>query len=172
MAAGLLFAGMVLLASGCKDKCKNPKQYSEQTERGLREGPAVQCNAVVVCQYGGSTRRNELKGLEDPVIVDCRSDDENRRICAAAVKERQGTNDKHCDIEVSPAMICLDAAGTPDGSGPDVSGTTGGTLVTVGVGTGDYYFEGEGAGGAGGTGGAGGAGERGEEPGEGGQGGM
>ncbi|UQA60211.1 hypothetical protein [Polyangium aurulentum] len=54
----------------------------------------------------------------------------------------------------------------PDGSGPDVSGPTGGTLVTVGVGagTGDYYFQGEG--------GAGGAGGRGEEPGEGGQGGI
>jgi len=168
LVAGLLFAGMVVLASGCKDKCKNPKMASDRFSGRVVEGPAVQCNAVLVCQYGGRTRKNRLKELEDPVIADRHSDADNNRICAAAVKEQQGTawDGMHCDVEVSPAMLCLDAAGTPDGSGPDVSGPTGGTLVTVGVGagTGDYYFQGEG--------GAGGAGGGGEESGEGGQGGI
>lgn len=167
LVAGLLFAGMFVLASGCtRDDCKNRKMASERIRNEVREGPAVKCNAVLICQYGGTTHRSALKELEDPVIVDRRSDSLNSRICVDAVKRQQGTDERHCEVEVSPAALCLDAAGMPDGSGPDVSGPTGGTLVTVGVGagTGDYYFQGEG--------GAGGAGGRGEEPGEGGQGGI
>jgi hypothetical protein len=167
LAAGLLFAWMVVLAPGCsRDDCKNRKMATEKIRGQFEEGPAVKCNAVLVCQYGGVKRRTELRELEDPVIIDRRSDSQNSRTCVDTVKRQQGTDDRHCDVEVSPAALCLDAAGMPDGSGPDVGGPTGGTLVTVGVGagTGDYYFQGEG--------GAGGAGGCGEESGEGGQGGI
>ncbi|TKD05221.1 hypothetical protein [Polyangium fumosum] len=69
---------------------------------------------------------------------------------------------KECRVEASPALICLDGAGTSDG--PDSAGPTGGTLVTVGVGagSGDYWFDEEGEGGAG---------DWDDDPGEGGQGG-
>jgi hypothetical protein len=92
-----------------------------------------------------------LGAVEDPVIVDRRTDSSNREWCVDKVKGREGGNwDTNCDVETSPELICLDAKVMPDGSGPDVSGPTGGTLVTVGVGSGDYYFQSEGDGGAGG----------------------
>ncbi|MDC3984756.1 hypothetical protein [Polyangium jinanense] len=68
-----------------------------------------------------------------------------------AMKIRTYETEIKCEFEAAPALICLDGAGTSNG--PDYTGPTGGTLVTigVGVGTGDYWFdEEEGAGGEGG----------------------
>ena len=161
---GWLLAAVVVLGSGCSDRCRNPKRIVFQG----REGNAVQCNAVVTCPgYGGRpdmTKR--LEGLDDPMIVDRGSVAWNRDGCIDQVKKKDLC--ELAKISVSPTMICLDASGAPDGSGPDVTGSTGGTLVTVGVcaGTGDYWISEDGAGGAGGAGGFS------AEPGEEGQGGI
>jgi hypothetical protein len=163
--AGLFFLWIVVLGPGCfEDKCKNP----QRTVDGDVEGPALKCNAVMRCQHGGRfDAGHRLTNLEDPTIVDRHFDSTNKERCRnKAIKNLADQFDsKHCDIEVSPTPICLDASGAPDGSGPDVSGPTGGTLVTVGVGagSGDYYFQAEGEGGAGGYQ---------AEPGAGGEGGM
>ena len=118
------------------------------------EGPAVKCNVSVTCpMYGGrSDVTIILPDQEDPTIVDQGSSSWNKARCIDAMK-----NKNICDlgtIHIKPTLICLDAAGMPTGSGPNVTGTSGGTIVTVGVGagTGDYYFNGaeEGTGGFGG----------------------
>jgi hypothetical protein len=162
---GLLLASVVVFGSGCSDKCKKPMIMDENDRKlGLITGPALQCNVVVTCGRNGG-RPDERFALEphnDPKIVDRHSSATNIGRCTEAAWEK---GYQRCKVEVSPAPICLDAAGAPDGSGPDVSGPTGGTLVTVGVGagTGDYWISEDGVGGAGGAGGAGGSGA---EPGD------
>jgi len=152
--AGLL-ASVIVLGSGCSEKCKNPKILDDNERGVLITGPAVQCNAVATCRSNGGRpdERVPLQGLEDPTIVDRHSAERNRTRCIERVRLLEHYRD--CTFEVFPTMICLDAAGRPDGSGPDVTGPTGGTLVTVGVGagSGDFPLSGDGAGGAGGAGG-------------------
>jgi hypothetical protein len=156
--------GFVLFAPGCiDDKCKNPQRISE----GGQERNAIKCNAIVVCSYGGRTSREPLDKMVDPVIQDTYTESENKKQCLDRVKQKlwDQYSKQHCEFDASPAVICLDGQGAPDGSGPDVGSPTGGTLVTVGVGGGDYYLQSEGEGGAGGFGseGEGGAGGFGSE---------
>jgi hypothetical protein len=138
------------LAPGCSlDKCKNPKRGLD-TE-GI-QGVLYQCNAEVTC--GGHAGQPDtvvrLEGLNDPIVADKGYDSWNRGRC----KFLAGTKNICADvvkIDASPELICLDAAGGP---GPGVSDATGGTIVTVGAGSGDYHFNDEaledGSGGAGG----------------------
>jgi hypothetical protein len=102
------------------------------------------------CSRGGRFSKTALT-VEDPVIVD-RGTSTNKKRCEEVAKARETVSDvpPPCDYEASPEPICLDASYGPDGSGPDVGSPTGGTIVTVGVGSGDYYLEPEGVGGEGG----------------------
>jgi hypothetical protein len=94
-----------------------------------------------------------LSDLEDPSFVDRGSTTWNEAGCKAAVMKKFDTD---CAIEVAPEIICLDIAGGTGAPGPDYSGPTGGGLVTVGVGSGDFLLYGDG--GMGGYGGASGEG--------------
>jgi hypothetical protein len=146
-----LLVGFVLFAPACiEDKCKNPKMTED--ERG-NKGIAVKCNAVVVCHYGGRPpSKDVLDPLVDPTITNQGTSSSNKELCVNRMQRKLAGqySQQHCELEVAPEVICLDAQGAPDGSGPDVGGPTGGTLVTVGVGSGDYYLQPEGEGGAGG----------------------
>ncbi|MDC0741266.1 hypothetical protein [Polyangium mundeleinium] len=147
---GFLVAWSLVVAVGCESKCRNPKIHREL---GGLEGPAIQCNVVIMCpnQAGRPDSVERLEGLVDPVIRDHGSG--NRDLCkGAAMKIRPYEKQIKCEFDAAPALICLDGAGSSNG--PDYTGPTGGTLVTVGVGagTGDYWFDEdeEGAGGEGG----------------------
>ncbi|TKC96468.1 hypothetical protein [Polyangium fumosum] len=145
MAAGVLVAWGFLFGVGCGSKCRNPKLHVD--DDGI-EGSAIQCNITIMCpnQAGRDPSVEHLQGLVDPVIRDHGSTNESH--CRRKAKHR-GHVPEHCEVAAAPALICLDGAGASDG--PDFTGPTGGTLVTVGVGagTGDYWFGEEGAGGAG-----------------------
>jgi len=135
----LLCASSVALLGCPEDKCQNPKRIVDQ---GGREGAAVKCNAVIQCiERSGPPRKPRALGtLEDPVIVDWGSSSWNRDKCIGRVRQMDLSVCGRWEIQVSPEVICLDGSGPLDGSTPDVGGPTGGTLVTVGVGSGDYYF--------------------------------
>ena len=82
----------------------------------------------------------------DPVLVDGYGNEDR---CRQEIVDKQNVDLTRCQVEASPTLICLDGAGTSDG--PDYTGPTGRTLVTVGVGagTGDSWVDEEGAGGSG-----------------------
>jgi hypothetical protein len=170
-----MVVSMVVLAPGCReDRCKNPRIIYDGDKGGTFEGPAVKCNGIRTCR-GRQTRPDSVETLkeEDPVIADRGSAARNLDACRNKARHLPTCTD--VSYAFSPTMICLDADGGLSGAGPDFTGPTGGTLVTVGVGagvgTGDYYLQDDGAGGMGGAGGAGGEGGFSEAPGEGGQGG-
>jgi hypothetical protein len=161
---GVLLTWSVVFGVGCGEKCKNPKwtEYRHWKTARIMEGPAMQCNIVITCpgHQGRPDSKEYLQGQVDPVITDLGSP--TRDTCRQEAIVR-GLVDKYCTVDASPALICLDATGTTGGPGPDYTGPAGGTLVTVGVGSGDYYFDGDGAGGTD---------DSGAEPGEEGQGGF
>jgi len=145
---GALVAWCFVMGVGCGSKCRNPKMHRD--DDGI-EGPAIQCNVAIICpnQAGRDDSVEYLRGLVDPVIRDHGSS--NPGHCKRKARFRDLVP-KYCEVDAAPAPICLDGASPSDG--PDYTGPTGGTLVTVGVGagTGDYWFdEEEGAGGAGGS---------------------
>lgn len=165
---GVLVAWGVLFGMGCEKECKNPALTWDRVKGQANEirGPAVQCNIVEVCDpgQGRPIRRSPLSPLQDPQIVDRRSASDNRDSCIdKAIAQEKISWDSGCKFEASPALICLDAPSPSNG--PDFTSSTGGTLVTVGVGagSGDYWFDEQGAGGAGSAG---------ADPGAGGQGGI
>ncbi len=161
---GLLLWGVVF-GVGCEKECKNPAFTQDDLKgRGRIEGPAMQCNIVEECQGHAGRRdtRRALTPLEDPKIVDRGSKNDNRDSCRDKAI-RLELVDRQCKVEASPERICLDVPGTSNG--PDFTGSTGGTFVTVGVGagSGDYGSHEQGAGGAGSAG---------ADPGDQGQGGI
>ncbi|MRG96975.1 hypothetical protein [Polyangium spumosum] len=164
---GLFAVWSVAFATGCTDdECKNPARGTDTENNQQIEGPQMKCNVVLTCpRYGGRPDdRFALQGGDDPTIVDRQRESWNRNRCIEAVRRKGFSPD--CKIEVSPAIICLDADG--GSGGPGGPSPSGGTLVTVGVGagSGDYWFDDDGADGIGGEGGVS------EAPGEGGVGGS
>jgi len=170
MIIGWLAVGCLVLAPGCSGKCKNPKIVESvdwKTKQPIT-GPGMQCHVVDVCkQPRGADSRTPVSSSQDPVIVDYGSATAPR--CVEAAKLRLEVTDG-CHFEAAPEPICLDVAST--GGGPDYTGPTGGTLITVGVGSGDYYRNSDGTAGGGGLNdGTAGGGGLGGEAGAGGQGG-
>jgi hypothetical protein len=144
-------ASSVAVAPGCsEDKCKTPKITEWQDRRGnWQEGPAIQCNIVVVCKRNGGRpdSRERVKSLVDPVIVDRGSRSGNESACIDSAKFHELIGFE-CNAETSPEPICLDVGGPAGGPGPVAPPGT--TIVTVGAGSGDYRLSPKGAGGAGG----------------------
>ncbi|MDI1478570.1 hypothetical protein QHF84_18275 [Polyangium sp. y55x31] len=151
---GVLVVWGVLFGVGCEKECKNPARTWDRVKGQANEirGPAVQCNIVEVCDFGHGRpiKRIPLSSLLDPQIVDRGSASDNRDSCISKARDKKDiTWNPDCKLEASPELICLDAPSPSNG--PDFTGSTGGTFVTVGVGagSGDYWFDEQGAGGAG-----------------------
>lgn len=164
---GVVIETIVLFAPGCtEDKCKNPKVIDapDPVSKVMKHGPGITCHAVRVCPAGGGhpDSRYMLTALEEPKFVDRGRDSWNEAGCKQALLDMFNPANDRCSFEISPETICLDVGATTGGSGPDLSGPTGGNLVTVGVSSGDFQLNGNGAGGMGGFS---------AEPGDGGQGG-
>ncbi|MDC0741265.1 hypothetical protein [Polyangium mundeleinium] len=146
---GWVVAWSLVVGVGCEKECKNPAlTWDEVKGRGRIEGPAMPCNIVKVCDpgQGRPIRREALTPLVDPKIIDRGYANDNRDSCIHKA-QRLELIDSGCKGEASPERICLDAPGSSNG--PDFTGSTGGTFVTVGVGagSGDYWFHEQGAGG-------------------------
>jgi hypothetical protein len=148
----LLFAGIVVFAGCFEDKCKNVKVIEEREWKTGRlvTGPGMQCNVVQICpgMAGRPDSRTPLPGLVDPTIVDRGSRNENRDRCRQSAISQELVP-QGCQVDASPALMCLDANGAAGGPSP-----TGDIIVTVGAGagSGDFPFADDDAAGTGGTG--------------------
>jgi hypothetical protein len=153
LAIGFVVLSPFLFVPGCTDDtCKHPKIITVPDTKDMGQlvtGPGIQCHVVEVCggHAGGPDSRRALTPLEDPQIVDYGSQNASR--CKTVAIKRKLV-DKFCSAEASPERICLDVDGGPGGPRSDVTGPTGGTIVTVGAGSGDYPASPGGASGAGG----------------------
>jgi hypothetical protein len=153
LAFGFVVLSPFLFVPGCTDDtCKHPKIITVPDTKDMGQlvtGPGIQCHIVKVCDgfAGHPESREALKDLEDPQIVDYGSQNASRCITVA---QKRGLIGGSCHAEASPERMCLDAGGGPGGPRPDVTGPTGGTIVTVGVGSGDFITSPDGTGGAGG----------------------
>lgn len=175
MIIGFLGVSIIVLAPGCGKKCDKPMivEAKDWKTKLPHTGEGIQCHLVRVCDNGNQgTYREALRSLEDQVIIDHGS--QNATWCVSAAKTFLVDLPEQCHYEASPEPICLDVkGGSPNG--PDYTGPTGGTLVTIGVGasSGDYYLSGDGTAGGGGLNeGAAGGGGLGGDGGAGGQGGI
>jgi hypothetical protein len=141
LAIGFVVLSPFLFVPGCTDDtCKHPKIITVPDTKDMGQlvtGPGIQCHVVRVCdgQAGRPDSRVALTSLEDPQIVDYGSQNASR---CKTVAGKRGLIGPGCHAEASPERICLDAGGGPGGPGPDVTGPTSGTIVTVGAGSGDF----------------------------------
>ena len=160
MLGGFLMAYPVFVTGGCSRDCENPRTIrteSNPVSGQYEEEPAVTCHMVLICEQ--KMQPDKRVAIPPYYVVDRGQDLQIRGRCRKALEGKILPECK--EEELTFERECLDGKGTYGGP---VSGPSGGTIVTVGVGasSGDFPKIESGGGGEGGASTGQGQGEEGD----------